>query len=84
MYWIFQFNIFGIFLELKVYACMTLLDISIQYFCFFFFELKVYACMTGLDIILRFEKCSLNVHNRLRFSIKKNIMFCTVVDVVKS
>ena len=59
-YWIFQFNIFGIFLELKVYVCMT-----------------------ALDIILRFEKCTLNVHSRLRFSIKK-IIFCTVVDVVKS
>ena len=40
--------------------------------------------MTGLDIILRFEKCSLNVHSRLRFSIKKKVIFCTVVDVVKS
>ena len=40
-------------------------------FLVFFFELKVYVCVTGLDIILRFEKCSLNVHNRLRFSIKK-------------
>ena len=59
-YWIFQFNIFGIFLELKVYVCMT-----------------------GLDTILRFEKCSLNVHRRLRFSIKKKVIFCTVVDVVK-
>ena len=39
--------------------------------------------MTGLDIILRFERCSLNVHNRLSFSIKK-VIFCTVVDVVKS
>ena len=39
--------------------------------------------MTGLDIILRFEKCSLNVHSRLHFSIKK-VIFCIVVDVVKS
>ena len=40
--------------------------------------------MIGLDIILRFEKCSQNVHNRLRFSIKKKVIFCIVVDVVKS
>ena len=51
--------------------CMTVLDISIPYFFVIFLELKVYVCMTGLYIILRFEKCSLNVHNRLRFSIKK-------------
>ena len=60
---------------------MIVLDISIQYF-WYFFGTESICCMTGLDIILRFEKCSLSVHNRLRFSIKK-VIFCIVVDVVK-
>ena len=51
--------------------CMTLLDISIQYF-WYFFGIESIICMTRLNIILRFEKCSLNVHSRLRFSIKKS------------